>query len=125
MSYTENMDLISVEASADLSASQYKFVDINADGQIAVVATKGAKCVGVLQDKPSAAGRAGAVAVGNVCKVAAGAAVDAGTEVICDTTGRAIAKDAAGQFVMGTARETATAAGDIIAVMITKYQASA
>ena len=125
MSYTENMNCITVEASADLSASQYEFVDVNADGQLAVVSVKGAKAIGVLQDKPSAKGRPGSVAVRNVCKVAAGAAIDAGDEVIADTTGRAIEKDAADQFVMGTAMQSAGAAGVIIPILVNKYQASA
>lgn len=125
MSYTEKMGCITVEASADLSASQYEFVDVNTDGQLAVVSVKGAKAIGVLQDKPSAKGRPGSVAVRNVCKVAAGAAVDAGDEVVADATGRAIAKDAADQFVMGTAMQSAGAAGVVIPILINKYQASA
>lgn len=122
MSYTENMTVISAVASADLSASQYEAVDFNSDGQIAVVGTKGAKSVGVLQDKPSAAGRVGVVAIGGVCKVAAGAAITAGVELIVDATGRAVTKDGAEQFVMGTALADASAAGEIIPVKLKSYQ---
>lgn len=124
MSYTEKMDTITGVASADLSASQYEIVDVNSSGKIAVVGTKGAKCLGVLQNKPSASGMPCEVAVGNVAKVAAGAAVTAGSEVISDATGRAIAKDAGRQFVLGTALESAATAGVIIPVLIKRYQAA-
>jgi hypothetical protein len=48
----------SLEASTDLSASQYCGVTIDANGQLALP-TAGSKIVGVLQTKPAAQGRAG------------------------------------------------------------------
>lgn len=124
MSYNESLKTISFPASADMSANQYEFVDVNSSGEIAAVTAKGAKAIGVLQDKPSVAGRVGSVGVEGITKVAVGAAVTAGVEVICDTTSRAIAKDDERQFVLGTALETATAAGNIIAIKLKAYQAA-
>lgn len=125
MSYENNLTAFTFEAGSDLSASQYCFVDVAADGQVDVVSSKGAKAAGVLQDKPSAAGRAGMVGVVGITKVKVGAAVTAGAEVISDADGKAIATDAADQYIQGTALETSTAANQLIAVLIKHYQRSA
>lgn len=93
---------ISVQASADLSAAQYLIMDINSSSQLATVATKGAKMAGVLQDKPAAAGRVGALGISGKTKVVLGATVAAGAEVISDANGKAIATDAIDQYVLGT-----------------------
>ncbi len=124
MSYEENLQTISMEAGSDLSAAQYHFVK-SVDGQAAVVSTKGAKSIGILQDKPAAAGRAGCVGINGVSKVVAGAAIAVDLEVISGADGRALAQDAVSQFVMGTALEAATAAGDIIAIRTKAYQVPA
>lgn len=124
MSYKEMLTAISLEAGGDLSANQYTFVDVASDGQVDVVSTAGAKAVGVLQDEPAAAGRVAKVGIEGVSKIKAGAAVTRGVEVVSDASGRAIAKSAADQFVMGTALESATAADQIIAVRLKSYQAS-
>lgn len=125
MSFEENLETISVEAGADLSAGQYKVVDVAADGQMDLVTTLGAKAVGILQDKPAAAGRPGCVATGGTSKAVAGAAVTAGTEVTVDATSRVITTSAVDQHILGTALESATAAGNIIAVQLKRYQRSA
>ena len=124
MSYEENLETISIEAGSDLSAAQYLFVDVASDGQIDIVATKGAKSVGILQDKPAAAGRPGCVAIGGVSKVKCGATIAAGAEVISDDDGAALAKDAVSQFVMGSALEGGDA-GEIIAIRMKAYQVPA
>jgi len=124
MSYEENLETITVEAGSDLSAGQYLFVDVASDKQIDVVSTKGAKALGILQDKPAAAGRPGCVAIGGVSKVECGGTIAAGGEVISDDDGAALAKDAVSQFVMGTALEGG-AAGEIIAIRMKAYQVPA
>lgn len=125
MSYENKLVSITLEAGSDLSAGQYKAVNVASDEQIDLVAVKGAKVLGILQDKPAAAGRAANVGVEGVSKVLAGAAVAAGVEVIVDATSRVIATDAADQYILGTALTTAAAAGDVIAVKINQYQRSA
>jgi len=124
MSYEENLETISVEAGSDLSAAQYLFVDVASDGQIDVVGTKGAKALGILQDKPAAKGRPGCVGIGGVSKVECGATIAAGAEVISDDDGAALAKDAVSQFVMGSALEGGDA-GEIIAIRMKAYQVPA
>ena len=124
MSYEETLKTISLEASADLSAAQYKCVDVNTDGQAALVGVKGAKMVGVLQDKPAAQGRVGAVSVEGITKVRIGAAVAKGDEVIADATGRVIPTDAVSQHVLGTALEAGTAVDTVIAVLHKEYKTS-
>lgn len=116
MSYYESNVCITLEASADLSADQYKFVTLGATG-IAVNTVAGGACLGVLDTKPNALGVAGAVAVGGVTKVKAGAAVARGADVQSDATGLAITAVAPG-FSQGTALEAAAASGDIIAVLL-------
>jgi hypothetical protein len=125
MAYDEMVRTITLEAGSDMSAIQYKGVDMASDVQIDVIGTKGEFCLGILQDKPAATGRAASVAIEGVTKVLAGAAVVAGTELIMDATGRVITTDAADQYIIGTALQTAAAAGDIIAMSINKYQRSA
>lgn len=125
MSFEENLQTISVEAGGDLSAGQYKIVDVASDGQMDLVTTLGAKAIGVLQDKPAAAGRPGCVAIGGTTKAVCGAAVTRGTEVTVDATSRVITTSAVDQHIIGTALETSTAAGQIIAVRLKQYQRSA
>jgi len=125
MSFDQSVNCLSLEAGSDLSAAQHLFVDVATDKQVDVVATKGAKAVGVLQDKPAAAGRIGSVAIGGITKVKAGAAFNAGAELISTAAGKAIVTDAVNQYIMGTALEAATADGDIVAMIINRYQRSA
>jgi hypothetical protein len=58
-------------ASADLSASQFCAVNVDANGNLAL-ATAGKNCDGVLQDKPNALGQAGEIALFGVSKVLSG-----------------------------------------------------
>lgn len=106
-----------VEASADLSADQFKLVIIDSNGQ-AALAGAGVAVDGVLQNKPSAQGQAATVwGVGSVSKVVAGAAVAAGAAVTPDASGLAVTA-ASGDYILGRALEAATASGDLIAVWI-------
>ncbi len=122
MSYSEALESISLPVAADYSNNKYHIMYVNATGQAVLVSTKGADALGILQDDPGAVGRTGAVGFKGISKIAAGAAVAAGAEIIADATGRGVATDAADQFVIGTSLSAATAAGDIINVLINKYQ---
>lgn len=68
------------EASADLSADQYKAVQIDANGRIALE-TAALAIAGVLQNNPDALGQAAAVKHAGVSKAVLGATVAAGAEV--------------------------------------------
>jgi hypothetical protein len=106
---------ISVAASADLSANQFRFHTIGATGM--ALAGAGVLTDGVLQDTPNALGVHGALCVSGVSKVVAGAAVLAGAEVASDATGRAVTAVSTDHYA-GRAITAAGAAGDIISVLL-------
>lgn len=102
-----------LEASGDLSADQFRFMTVDASGQ-AERAGAGVSALGVLQDKPAAAGRAASVSKpGSTTKVVAGAAVAAGADVTSDASGRAVTSSS-GNYIAGKARTAAANAGELI-----------
>src|SRR4051812_24809023 len=90
MAYDNNLATISVPASADLSALQYRAMTINSSGQIAATGA-GVRSDGILQDKPGAAGRPGCLAISGVSKAVAGAAITNGALLMATTNGKLIA----------------------------------
>lgn len=118
MAYEESLTCISVPANADLSTSQYRFVKLNSSGNI-VAATAAGAADGVLQNKPNAAGVAGAVAIAGVSQVEASAAITAGDDVAVATGGKA-ATATSGDIVVGRAMQSASGDGSIIAVLIVR-----
>ena len=116
MALDSNLTCVTLEAGGDLSAGQYRFVELAADAQVDIVASAGGDAVGVLQNDPSAAGRAATVAVMGVSKVVAGATVAAGARLQSDANGAAIAA-LTGDIVLGRAL-TGGAAGDVIEVLL-------
>ena len=118
---------ISLVASADLSANQFRFVNVNSSGETIALTAAGERMVGLQEDKPgeatAAAGEVSEVSISGVIKVIAGATVAAGQEVKSDDEGRAV--DATTpvnlHFVAGTAL-TGGAVGELISVLISKYQ---
>lgn len=116
---TENsVFCISLPAAADLSAAQYKIVHINSSGQ-AAVSNATSNAVGVLQNKPTAAGRVATVAHAGISKCVAGAAITAGSRVTSDANGNAITAATAGDPVIGFA-VTGAASGDVFSVLLTQ-----
>lgn len=100
-----------LEASADLSASQYCAVAVDANGR-AVLATTALNIDGVLQDKPAALGEVGTIMQKGITKgkigvggVTAGDLVQVGAagafilRAAGITVGRALESGAAGTFV--------------------------
>ena len=86
---------ITLPADLDLSASQYVGVDINSDGEIILPTGAGAAILGVLQDDPAAAGRAGTIRRYGTTKMKLGGTVDEGDRVKVDSAGRAVVASAA------------------------------
>ena len=114
---TENqVQSITLPAAGDLSAKQFRFVACNTSGQAAAVASAGATGIGVLQNKPDAAGKAATVAYAGVAKVVAGGEVAAGANVQSDANGEAILA-ASADHVLGVALAGA-ADGDVIPVLL-------
>lgn len=88
MAFQHTEPLVSVEASADLSANQFLLHQINSSSQLALSGAAGSGYV--LQNKPAAAGRAGNIQITGVTKVILGATVAAGAAVEANAAGKAI-----------------------------------
>ena len=123
MALDSNLTCVTLEAGGDLSAGQYRFVELASDAQVDLVAAAGGDAVGVLQNDPSAAGRAATVAVMGVSKVVAGGTVAAGARVQSDASGEAITA-ASGDIVLGRAL-TGGVAGDVIEVLLVSTNVTA
>jgi hypothetical protein len=114
---TENFSpLLTMTAGADLSAKQYFFVSVAADGQIDPTGD-GAQADGVLQDAPSAAGDPALVFSGiGFTKVSAGGTITAGDDLASDAAGEAITSTS-GDEILGVAMESGVD-GDIITMLL-------
>lgn len=97
----ESTGTITLPASGDLSSSQYCFVALASDGEVEICDTSGEASLGVLTNKPSAAGYAALVQVSGVAIVKFGGTVSPGGQVMTDTSGRAVAHSGANK-VLGT-----------------------
>lgn len=105
-----------LRAATDLTGDRYRFVVINATGQIARLNTAGGRADGVLQG-PHPANEAAEVTVSGVTKMIAGAAIANTGPVTSDSQGRAVTA-VTGNTINGIALETAAAAGEVIAVLL-------
>lgn len=115
MSYDNQVQCITTEAGADLSTKQYLFVSMASDGQVDPTGD-GLNAIGVLQNKPDAAGKAATVAYAGVSKVIAGGVIAAGGAVSSDADGKAVAAGT-GDVILGVALSVA-AANDVIPVLL-------
>ena len=131
MSTSQAMVSVSMVAAADLSAQQFRFVDVDSNGQAAAISAIGQRAVGVLQNKPgemtSAAGETAQVAISGIVKVEASAAITRGTEVKAAADGRAVdaSTEVNNHYCMGVAMSAAGAAGDVIEVLLYTYRQAA
>ena len=103
-----------VEASADLSAEQFRAVVVGASG--AAVAGADAKVVGILQNNPDAAGQACVVQNKGVAQGRTDAAIARGVVVFSDASGDLSATGT--NNPVGTLLEAASGAGSIVAVLL-------
>lgn len=120
MAFDNSVQSITLPAAADLSAQQYRCMQVNSSGQ-AAVANATALVAGILQNDPGAAGHPATVAYAGVSKAIAGAAITAGARVTADANGAVIPAVTAGDAVIGVALASAGAAGDIIPVLINPF----
>ncbi len=103
MANMQSRDTRTFVAGEDLSAAQFKFVTLEADGQVDLADSAGENCIGVLLVEGEAARAVTVVMTGSVM-VEAGGTVTNGGAVATDATGRAV--DATtGDIIMGYARE--------------------
>jgi uncharacterized protein DUF2190 len=131
-SYEESLTSISLDADASLATyggvsnipgtpypvpgNQYRFVKLTGAHKVGLCTAATDAAIGVMQNKPQVTNQAATVAIEGVTLVVSGAAVTAGTAVGPDTAGRAIA--AAANPVIGYAIDAATAAGQLIPVLL-------
>jgi hypothetical protein len=100
MAFKENQETVTFEAGSDLSSSQFHFVSLAADGQVDATGD-GAHADGVLQNDPSAQGRAAEVAISGKVQVKCGGNTTTGGPVASDSSGKAV--DAtSGDVILGT-----------------------
>lgn len=100
MAYEIPGKLITLPASTNLSAYQFRFVGVNGSGQ-ATLNGDGAAAVGVLQNKPSLTGEACTIMVDGVSKVkAAGSTVATGDLIASSSVGLAVTPGA-GDYTLG------------------------
>jgi hypothetical protein len=113
MAVQESRDTRTFIAGEDLSSSQFKFVTLEADGQVDLADSAGENCIGVVINDPAAAGEATVVVSGKTV-VTAGGTIAAGASIATDASGDAVTAST-GNIVMGYALE-AGVDGQVIAV---------
>lgn len=130
MAYEQFGPYIAAKAAADLSASQYLAVKIDANGQVALAGAGDG--IGILANDP-AQGEAATVQIAGVAKWKAGAAFSAGAKLTADANGKAVAAttltaiaadadpnagDTTGSLVLGIALKAASGADEIVPVLL-------
>lgn len=113
----EGGNLESVEAASDLSSnSEFRFGELQADGQIDVCGTQGNTCYGVIKGNPDAAGKAVPVQTSGLTKVEAGESINEGDEIISNGSGQAITATGSGNRILGVAKTAAGASGELFSM---------
>lgn len=125
MAVSQDVDVISVPAAYSLASYQFHAVLSDAAGnaciQTNIAPTIGtAPVIGILQNKPAAAGRAARIAIGGVSKMVAGEAITAGEVVYPTTGGLALgsAYGACGTSAIGVALSAASGSLSVFQVLI-------
>jgi hypothetical protein len=106
MAVMQSRDTRTFLAGEDLSSAQFKFVTLEADGNVDLADSAGERAVGVLLNKPDASGKAATVAMTGKVMVVAGGSVTAGDEIATDASGDAVTASST-NIVMGYALEDA------------------
>ena len=117
MAVQESRDTRTFIAGEDLSSSQFKFVTLEADGQVDLADADAENCIGVLINDP-ASGSEATVVISGKTMVTAGGAITAGDAVVTDTSGDAVeltTSSSATAITMGYALEDA-ADGQVFAI---------
>lgn len=111
---------ITLVAGADLSAAQYKFVEIGAGGVVTVCNGATDKPIGVLQNAPLSGQEAEVVVAGGT-KVVSSGNIAIGAAIGTDASGKAVALTAGTdttKYVVGTVILPAGADGEILTAVV-------
>jgi len=111
--------VVTVAASTDLSALQFRFMTLDSNGEAAVPAGSTAPIYGVLQNKPNAQGIAASIMVNGISKMRPTAStLSVGDLVASSTSGEPIPV-AGGDFTVGrVVRGSSGSTGRIISVQL-------
>lgn len=115
--YEEKLQTITVPAGSDLSTKQYYPMVVNSSKQLALATGEGGDAVGILQDAPAAAGRAGCLGIAGVSKAIAGGTITAGSRVTIDVNSKLVAVTSGDDWSFGVAM-SAAAINTIFSVLI-------
>lgn len=115
-----DMQLISdvtFEAAGDLSAKQFHFVKLSAANTVTACTATTDNAIGILQNKPSAAGRPAVVRIFGMSKAVASGALAAGALIATEADAE-VGAPATNDPVLGKALEASSAQGELIKVLI-------
>ena len=111
---------ITLVASGDLSAQQYKFVKMSADNTCVICAAATDVPIGVLQNTPTSGKEASVTVIGGT-KLVASAAIAAGVKIGTNNAGKADAKVAGTdttEYTVGAVIQASGADGDILTAVV-------
>ena len=107
---------MSLDAAADLEDEQFHILQLSAEYTAAIASGGDGVLIGILQNKPDAAGKAAEIRRVGISKVVCGGTIAVGDEVTSDADGHAVAATE-GQRYVGIALE-AGVAGRTISVLM-------
>lgn len=102
---------------ANVAGNQYRAVVISGARQGGLSNANNGRVVGILQNKPQAAGNAATVGFSGVSKVMTATNINAGQLVYAEAAGKGSNSNASG-LLIGTALETSTVAGSLVPVLL-------
>lgn len=111
----------SYEAGADLSSKQYTFVK-KSGAQVVGAAAATDLVIGVLQNKPSAQGKAATVMISGVSKVIAAEQLAAGVPVYITSAGK-VTSTKASNIVVGITETACSGADTVVSVLLSPLAA--
>lgn len=124
-------DSISMKAAADLTALQFRFMKMSANGAVNKVTAATDVIIGILQNKPSNTASEGPLAAlvkamgGSKLEVDAGTTdIAAGDQLTSDSVGRGVKTTTENDTCGAIALEAATETGDIISVLLCNFSVS-
>jgi len=121
MAVTQEGIDITLPAAGDLSAKQYCAMIVDTTGRATTSAALG-KVIGILQNKPAAAGRAARIRVVGVSKLAGGAALNEQDYITSNAQGFGTAGASLNDEIFAQALVQSGGSGDITDVLIQRFR---
>ncbi|MEN3051291.1 MAG: DUF2190 family protein [Candidatus Methanosuratincola petrocarbonis] len=123
MSWEISGQRIPLKAGADLSTHQFKVVYASDANTVALATDRASHMpLGILQNKPDT-GQAADIMISGISKAVAGDSISVGANLSFDTYARVVTTPGDGYFWVGTALEAASAADEVIPVLIRIFKA--